>query len=537
MPSRKLNGALPTDGGSCRQSRGIARRLCAWEGFACLLLVVLMPVAATGEEVAVASSGGLQGWDRPRAQGSAPRRAHTRSSGRQGSRTVTAEVSASGMSSEVHIAGHRQSYRSVLFTAGTSRRSGRPERAAREDTKVVPALLPVDFHPESLSIPVGPDRVVLHGDSSPELHRPTGARHVHAGTGAALEGAGRGRERSALVRRAEGNKRLVKGGSSSDISLMRIADGVGTLTYNDAPTTNRRLNRELKRRLISQDVATLVVLLLAFMLTILASCLNIYHFSEDPSPVAYYSDPKMFQPRLLCATAEQDAFLQAFNVQPSTARLRIVGKRRDDQNFGTLMRDAQLRRAGHLIRSRFIRRFSGGGSRRSGPGMALDRPQDAILFDVALDLTPFIAGEGRLSSDADAAALEKHLRGANPLEVLVLCKKVNWAGWEDVATNIRQHLRGLGFQGDVEVRLEAREELLIYRNHPWQNFVRSRITQCIVVLSIVGALFWVPYLWIRSKTVRVESRFEIHLDLDRYWELLAEGLHAQDGFQGTALVH
>mmetsp|Transcript_46875 Transcript_46875/g.108386 ORF Transcript_46875/g.108386 Transcript_46875/m.108386 type:complete len:245 (-) Transcript_46875:147-881(-) len=243
------------------------------------------------------------------------------------------------------------------------------------------------------------------------------------------------------------------------------------------------------------------MLLFAFWITVLVSCLSVYRFADDPSPVYFYSDPKNCRQRLICTSLDAESFLQVFNAQPQTARLRILGRR------------SCTRSSRHLLLF-----------------------QDPVLFDVALDLTPFLAGEGRLRSEGDAAVLEKHLTACNPLEVLILGKHVEWASWEDVATNIRQHLRTLGFLGEVEVRLEAREELLVYRNHPWQNFVRSRLTHCLVLLSLVGGFVWVPYLWIRMKTVRVESRFEINLDLERYWELLAAGLHASEGFQSQGLA-
>jgi len=102
--------------------------------------------------------------------------------------------------------------------------------------------------------------------------------------------------------------------------------------------------------------------------------------------------------------------------------------------------------------------------------------------------------------------------------------------WEDVATNIRQRLRTLGFHGDVDVRFDSHDEVKIYKNNKWPNFVRNRVTQALVVISIIGSFFWLPYVWIRMKTTRVESTFRISLDPARYWELISEGLNAADGF-------
>lgn len=158
-------------------------------------------------------------------------------------------------------------------------------------------------------------------------------------------------------------------------------------------------------------------------------------------------------------------------------------------------------------------------------------PDGNILFHVSLDLSTFISGEGHLASAEEVLKLESHLASKNPLEILVLRKKVGWANWEDVATNIKQRLRGKGFQGEVEVRFDAQEDLKIYRNNRWQNFVRAPITHMLSVLSGVGLVLWLPYLYCRSDVVVVESNFQIQLDINRYWEMLSAGLDADEGFR------
>lgn len=278
---------------------------------------------------------------------------------------------------------------------------------------------------------------------------------------------------------------------------------------------------ELRRRLVIQDSATILMLIAFFALTIVVSCLSIYQVSADPSPVMFYSDAKLLRQRLTCSSDEVEEFLQAFNGQPQSTRLRIIGKSADDDDAGGILSSLGMRQIRRQSRNMMSRREHG----TSG--------DDDILFDVSLDLTPFITGNGRLRSDEDVAQLVSFMNNPNPLSVLSLQKQVEWANWEDIATNVKQRLRTLGFQGEVEVRLEAEEEVIVYRNHPWQNFVRSRITQVLVIISIVGGLVWIPYLWVRMKKIRIESRFQISLDLARYWDLLAGGLHAQDGFRCT----
>eukprot|EP00418_Pyrodinium_bahamense_P067987 CAMPEP_0179098428 /NCGR_PEP_ID=MMETSP0796-20121207/45359_1 /TAXON_ID=73915 /ORGANISM="Pyrodinium bahamense, Strain pbaha01" /LENGTH=508 /DNA_ID=CAMNT_0020796207 /DNA_START=1 /DNA_END=1527 /DNA_ORIENTATION=+ len=491
----------------CQQAEG------ARGPYSAALAFILLPVLTSGVEVTVLSSGALH-----REGGLAPDQGlqHFRTEG-----TQRHDQRASGAQDLLHTRGRGQRTFHSLFTevshVGVQAGTTWPNQSSTL------------AHASSY---VGAFNVVNSLTRLPVVIPPT--RHV-AAKHPAQHTIDRGPDQRAIVRRASNTKHTYKDDSDLNSNALRIADGVGTMTYDSAPTDNRRLNSELRKRLVVQDCAAIVVLAVAFALSVLVSCLNVYHFSDDPSPVLYYSDPKNFRQRLVCASASRQAFLQAFNTQPQAARLRIIGK---SGGSGGLMQDLRLGGFTDIarvhIRELLARTMLR--ARRSETLASLGRHGDTLLFDVALDLTPFITGEGRLSSEADAATLEEHFHTKNPLEVLVLTKRVEWDSWEDMATNIRQHLRTLGFPGAVEVRLEAREELLVYSNNRWQNFVRSRITHALVVLSIVGGIFWVPYLWLRTRTVRIESRFKICLDMERYWELLAEGLHASEGFQGRGLV-
>lgn len=297
----------------------------------------------------------------------------------------------------------------------------------------------------------------------------------------------------------------------------KLGEGIGAMAYERAPTGSRSFNYEIRKRLQLQDVATIGLLLAVFALTVMLSCCSVYQVAEDPSPAAYYSQPKFYhQSRVICDSADVDAFLTAFNTQPQNVRLRIIGWNPEPGGFRRFLRTLNA----HSARSRGLANLLPMRQRRRLP----------ILFDVALDLAPFITGDGRLSDD-NLAILQKYLNTKNRLETLLIQKRVDWPVWEDVATNIRQRLRTLGFPGDVEVRFEAHDEILIYQNHKWSNFVRNRVTQALVVISIVGSAFWLPYVWFRSKTTKVETRFRINVDPSRYWELVSEGLSAAEGFQ------
>lgn len=320
---------------------------------------------------------------------------------------------------------------------------------------------------------------------------------------------------------------------SLEFDMVHLGEGVGTLTYDTSVMGNRELNHELWRRLTIQDTATIWMLMTAFALVGWISCISLYHFSEDPSPVLFYTDPKHMHQRLVCASTDHADFLRSFNLQPQTARLRIVGKRPDNTSLWRLFCNGRhsdaLQRLRLMCHDVLLRVLLGAGRVET---LAQNRPWDPVVFDVALDLSPFIAGPGRLRSDADLVALRQHLNASNPWEIVALSKKVEWTSWEDVATNVRQRLRTLGFSGEVDVRFEAFETVLIYRNHKLQNFIRSHVTHFLMLLSVVGYLFWLPYIWARKRTVKIEACFQINLQLERYWQILSDGLHASEGFQG-----
>jgi len=299
----------------------------------------------------------------------------------------------------------------------------------------------------------------------------------------------------------------------------RLGEGIGAMAYERSPTGSRSINHEIRERLKFQDVAAVVILVSVFVMTVLLSCFSVYQIAEDPSPVAYYSEPKNYrQQRVICEDSDANSFLAAFNTQPEDVRFRIIGKNPEPGGFRRFLRTLHP----HTMRPRGLAALLPVRQRRLLP----------VLFDVSLDLTPFITGSGRISED-NLSVLQNYLSSKNRLETLLLQKHVDWSHFQDVATNVRQQLRSLGFPGDVDVRFEAYDEVLIYQNHKWTNFVRNRVTQALVVISIVGSFFWVPYVWTRSKTTKVESRFQVNVDPARFWQLVSEGLSAAEGFQAT----
>mmetsp|Transcript_6166 Transcript_6166/g.17244 ORF Transcript_6166/g.17244 Transcript_6166/m.17244 type:complete len:652 (+) Transcript_6166:216-2171(+) len=313
-------------------------------------------------------------------------------------------------------------------------------------------------------------------------------------------------------------------------SLEHLGSGVGAMTYDRSPSDSQRLNHVFERRLEIQDLATLLLLAAALLATVVVSLMLVYHISDDPSPAAFYSDPRYthtLRQRVICEEGTAEAFLRAFNTQPQVARLRLIGRIGEAPNVMGNLRAGRFWTALAHLGEHICEFLDAGVSADRSPSW------ESVLFDVSLDLTPFITGDGRLSSDSDMATLEKHVRAENRLEVIMIHKEVEWPNWEDIATNIKQRLRTLGFPGTVDVHLEAVEEILVYRNDPWQNFTRNRITQALIMLSVVGPFMWLPYLYRRQKTVRVNSKFKVNLGLDNFWEHVSRGLNCRHGFVGS----
>lgn len=311
-------------------------------------------------------------------------------------------------------------------------------------------------------------------------------------------------------------------------NIMNIVEGMGYMTYDMYPSYNRKINAELRMRMSIQDKATLAVVVGAFVLTLAASLTSAYHIAADPSPVKYYTDPKGLQQRLICPSADTEAFLRAFNNQPSTARLRILGSRNPPTPEPSLVQLVQRGRVGDFasaVRTRTTAWVIASAGRRSTP--------PGQTFDVSLDLTPFINGDGRLNSQADLDALDAHLETDNPLEVLQIRKRVEWDCWEDMAINVKQRLRTMGFNGELQINFEAVEDVLVYRNDRWQNFARNKITTALILISMVGMFVWIPYNLFRQRVVKIESRFKIIVDPSRYWELINDRLSIVEGFEGA----
>eukprot|EP00913_Durusdinium_trenchii_P018320 g17210.t1 len=115
--------------------------------------------------------------------------------------------------------------------------------------------------------------------------------------------------------------------SSALATLVRVGEGVGPITYSRSPGAHQNLNRELRQRLVTQDLAAVFFLLIILGVAILVSCLGVFQFADDPSQVVFYTDPKHTQQRMICSSRDLESFLEAFNGPPQHATLRLIGRR------------------------------------------------------------------------------------------------------------------------------------------------------------------------------------------------------------------
>merc|ERR1719333_484930 len=99
----------------------------------------------------------------------------------------------------------------------------------------------------------------------------------------------------------------------------------------------------------------------------------------------------------------------------------------------------------------------------------------------------------------------------NDLAVLEMQKEVAWKSWEELATNIKHKIRQSGFNGIISVRRTECDSVTIFQNTAWANFMHSRTTKVLCALSVVGWMFYVPYMWMRCSCTVVRARYKVDI--------------------------
>lgn len=294
--------------------------------------------------------------------------------------------------------------------------------------------------------------------------------------------------------------------------LIDIGSGTGALVSG---TGSAAMDKELVRRVGHQNKVVFLMVLLAYMGSLALSASLVYRQACNSSAVKYYADPRFHAAS--AETHELDDFLEAFNQPPRDAHLQVMG----------LVPLSMFPTSGNVVEW-------------------LGSPY-RVAFSFALDLSPWLARssaqadaeqevDGGASAGLDASDLDllrTFLReDSNDLAMIEMVKEVFWKDWEELATNIKQRIRQSGFQGIISVKRGEREVMTVHKNRPWANFMHSRTTKVLSILSIVGWLLYVPYMWIRNRSMTVTSRFCVQVSIGAYWSLIADKLSAE-GFEAS----
>jgi hypothetical protein len=264
-----------------------------------------------------------------------------------------------------------------------------------------------------------------------------------------------------------------------------------------------------------QDKAVMFLVLIVYLVALAFSANLTYRQATNNSPVTYYADPRFHN--YVMEGNELDVFLEAFNQAPKNISLQVAGfVPVPEENSGSV-------------------RWRG--------------EDFQVAFTFSLDLSQWVVRETQMETTRasqtrtlhegmlpeDRSSLNHTLaHDTNDLCYLELSKEVRWPGWEELATNIKHQIRQRGFNGVISVDKSEKEEVRVYKNRPWANFMHARATRVLCALSVVGWLVYVPYMWLRCKKVSLQSYFRVDCDIQDYWNLIEDKL-TPDGFQdGTA---
>jgi len=298
------------------------------------------------------------------------------------------------------------------------------------------------------------------------------------------------------------NKEVDKPASYWDI-MDYIGGGTGSSISVDGDVNT---DAEIIRRIRYQDTGVMLLLLGIYFTTLLFSASMAYRSASNDAPVDHYADPRYHTQTV--QGEDVGEFLEAFNVPPKEVRLQVTGFRPMP-----------------LLGEEFMASTQSYGIRQH------------IAFSFALDLAPWVVRDGQ---DQDSAAsgvpadevskLREYLANdTNDLAYVQLQKTVSWKGWEELATNIKTHLRQSGFRGHVIVRPIQEEVMDVHKNKRWANFIHSRTLKAVVVCSLIGWPFYRMYMLWRHQALVLNSSFCVDQKIDQYWRLIADKI-GPDGF-------
>jgi len=338
--------------------------------------------------------------------------------------------------------------------------------------------------------------------------------------------------------------------------IMDLVGGTGASAGSSVPSVDRAIIRRMRY----QDEAVMLLLLVAYMGSLLFSANIAYRQACNESPVTYYADPRYFT-NVLCGS-EVEGFMEAFDQPPKDIQLQIMGLEPvDSSGFDFPPPGPAITRNGRYYTVAFafgldltpwIEKVDDNGGHQPHDFDTMTFPQvrgsgaaGGILRELSEDvdgrpprsvsrrilgLRP--VGQGPMFEER--AKLQHYLANdTNDLSIVEIEKDVSWPDWEELAMNIKLMFRQRGFNGVIHITRTPSEKMSVYKNRPWANFMHSRTTRVICALSVIGLLLHQPYMWFRCQVLSVRSRYRVKLSIEEYWPYICENLNV-DGFGDSA---
>eukprot|EP00928_Gymnodinium_smaydae_P085037 TRINITY_DN68337_c0_g1_i1.p1 TRINITY_DN68337_c0_g1~~TRINITY_DN68337_c0_g1_i1.p1 ORF type:complete len:367 (+),score=25.46 TRINITY_DN68337_c0_g1_i1:48-1148(+) len=150
-------------------------------------------------------------------------------------------------------------------------------------------------------------------------------------------------------------------------------------------------------------------------------------------------------------------------------------------------------------------------------------------FNISFDISSWVVREPSGFNENDVARLRGFLdpRGNN-LERYDVQKTLDWNDWETLEVDIKRKVKEAGYLGEVSVRRETQSVLRVHKNTQWANFVGSFSLRSMVVLTIVGPMFYFPYVAFRSAVTVVRLTYFVDIPTKELWPLIEDRLRKQD---------
>lgn len=289
-------------------------------------------------------------------------------------------------------------------------------------------------------------------------------------------------------------------------TVLALAGGIGAAVGN---TGSRQFDQELVQRIQLQDLVVILLLTFVYLTTLLFGACLAHRQAYNGSPVKYYADPRHFDDMVDESSVE--AFLEAFNQPPKSVLLKVSGYIPvRPATLGSFLWKGQ-----HFISSfafsldlaPWVRRSRLSSDEHSGA----DDAKDGIQAEDLSDLSNFLATD------------------VNELATVEMLKVIEWENWEELALNLKHQIHQCGFKGVIQIDRVEVEQMIIYKNEQWANFLHGKKLKVLLALSVLGWFIYWPYMRFRAAQLTVHCKHHIAIPISDYWNLIVDKLSA-NGF-------